>query len=333
MHMRRIPSSFRLNMLATGKPVFALACMVALARMARTHCARRRRTHRCRQSWFEFAICVALAICLTLTNVGCRGLHMAGESRPSRNTIEVGRVHLHTDFNLPRRHRLIQEIRAKQAAILSRLRIGKSDESVDVFLFENEPEYQRFVQARFPLLPRRRAFFLKDDTQLSVYAHWNPHVSTDISHEVTHGLLHSVIPNLPLWLDEGLAEYFEVTRGNRGLNRDHVLLLVSRYRQKQWSPNLSRLESITQPGQMSQIDYAESWLWAHLLMESTEDHLFILREYLSQLENFGEAISMNDLLNQMHEDLNDHLLAHLLALANELQTGHTDSTSSSRQAG
>ncbi|GIT30210.1 MAG: hypothetical protein Ct9H300mP1_22560 [Planctomycetaceae bacterium] len=32
----------------------------------------------------------------------------------------------------------------------------------------------------------------------------------DLRHEFTHGVLHSSLKRVPLWLDEGLAEYFEV---------------------------------------------------------------------------------------------------------------------------
>jgi hypothetical protein len=68
-----------------------------------------------------------------------------------------------------------------------------------------------------PNLPRRRAFFVETDTRLSVYAYWGDRVAEDLRHEVVHGYLHAVVPHLPLWLDEGLAEYFEVPRGLSGL--------------------------------------------------------------------------------------------------------------------
>ena len=41
---------------------------------------------------------------------------------------------------------------------------------------------------------------------------------------MAHGYLHSAFPSIPLWLDEGLAEYFETPRGDAGLNGRHVAL-------------------------------------------------------------------------------------------------------------
>ena len=73
-----------------------------------------------------------------------------------------------------------------------------------------------YLTRNFPSVPSRRAFFLETDTRLAVYAHWSDRVAEDLRHEVAHGYLHSVVPGLPLWLDEGLAEYFEVPRGQNG---------------------------------------------------------------------------------------------------------------------
>ena len=43
-----------------------------------------------------------------------------------------------------------------------------------------------------------------------VFAYKSKALPVDVRHEGTHGLLHAALPMVPLWLDEGLAEYFEV---------------------------------------------------------------------------------------------------------------------------
>ena len=62
----------------------------------------------------------------------------------------------------------------------------------------------------------RRAFFVETDTQLSVYAQWGDRVAEDLRHEVTHGYLHAVVPNVPLWIDEGLAEFLRGSARSTG---------------------------------------------------------------------------------------------------------------------
>ena len=64
----------------------------------------------------------------------------------------------------------------------------------------------------FPGTPSRRAFFVESPTHLSVYAQWGDRVQEDLRHEVVHGYLHAVLRDIPLCLDEGIAEYFEVPR-------------------------------------------------------------------------------------------------------------------------
>ena len=69
-------------------------------------------------------------------------------------------------------------------------------------------------------------------------------MAEDLRHEVAHGYLHAVVPNLPLWLDEGLAEYFEVPRGLDGVNRPHVDRACRRAWPTTGGPNLARLEQL-----------------------------------------------------------------------------------------
>ena len=126
----------------------------------------------------------------------------------------------------------------------------------------------QFLLRHFPSVPSRRAFFLETDTRLAVYAHWSDRVAEDLRHEVAHGYLHAVVPGLPLWLDEGLAEYFEVPRGTNGLNRPHVDLLSDMMQHDGWRPNLERLEQLTDAAEMDQRDYAEAWAWVYFLLHS-----------------------------------------------------------------
>ena len=93
-------------------------------------------------------------------------------------------------------------------------------------------------------MPDRRAFFVSDFDRLNVYAWWGDNVGDDLRHEVTHGYLHSTLQEIPLWLDEGIAEYFEVPRGDGGVNRAHVELLAMRLREGTWRPDPGRLELI-----------------------------------------------------------------------------------------
>ena len=128
---------------------------------------------------------------------------------------------IYSDFMLPRDHRLVQELTAQRGDVAERLKLAPTDEPIHIYLFRSPESFKDFIQRHHPEFPLRRAFFVETDIRLAVYAHWGDRVAEDLRHEVAHGYLHAAVSGLPLWLDEGLAEYFEVPRGYHGLHQQH----------------------------------------------------------------------------------------------------------------
>lgn len=230
---------------------------------------------------------------------------------PERYTIVRDQLVIHSDFQVPARHRLLDELSARRDDLRRELAYASSDEPIHVYLFQDADRFREFVREEHPRFPNRRAFFVETDTRLEVYAHWGGHVGEDLRHEVTHAYLHSVLPNIPLWLDEGLAEYFEVPRGRNGLNRDHlgqILAQENRGRDGTASgpmaprealhrpPNLARLESLHSDQFLTQEDYAECWGWVHFLLESSPETKLLLREYLYRLHEDGSTVPLSSRL-------------------------------------
>ncbi|MCH2182600.1 MAG: DUF1570 domain-containing protein [Mariniblastus sp.] len=220
-----------------------------------------------------------------------------------------------SDFTLPQKHRLLDELTLRRSDIATRLDLPVSDEPINVYLFKDEVPFREYMRVEFPDFKDRRALFVKDDTNLRVIAHWGPHVGVDLRHEVTHGYLHSVVPNLPLWLDEGIAEYFETPRGKQGVNYPHVYLLSKKFRQGKWQPDLQQLERSRRPADFSQLQYAESWLWIHFLIESNSGNREMLQKQLKRLRMTGQAPDMSYVLDKADPHADAHLLEHLKRLA------------------
>ena len=257
------------------------------------------------------AILLALVGCSVW---GCSGPFQQTTTVPARYEQLRGQLILHTDFNLPQQHRLIAELDALRGDLAVKLRLPTSDEPIHVYLFESDERFKAFIAAYFPELPARRAFFLESDTRLAVYAHWGDRVAEDLRHEVTHGYVHAVIPNLPLWFDEGLAEYFEVPRGQQGLNWPHIDELMLRYQAGEWRPHLERLEDFASAAAMTQTDYAESWAWAHFLMETTPERLTLLHDYLQTYRTAGSAEPLSVVIRRSLDQPEMRLVEHLQRL-------------------
>lgn len=254
-----------------------------------------------------------------IVHCGCQAASTSPEL-PSANQVIRDQLIVHSSVRLPARHRLLEELVGLRDDLSRKLSLPTSDEPIDVYLFKNEQDYQAFMAEQFPNFPGRRAIFVKNDTALRVFAFWGERVGEDLRHEVTHAYLHSVIPNLPLWMDEGLAEFFEVGRGRHGLHRAHIEALVSAQKAKSWNPDLRRLEELQNSEKMSELEYAESWLWTHFLLESTPDNLKMAQDQLARLRMSAEAGALADSLDKNLPDAANQLIEHLRLLA-EAQSG------------
>jgi hypothetical protein len=234
-----------------------------------------------------------LGMAFFLGVAGCAVPWASRLTLPDRSTLVRGQLAIHSDYSLPAHHRLFDEIIALRGDMAKQLWLPTSDETIDVYLFESEERYRGFMKLYHPEFPTRRACFVGTDTHLTVYAQWGDRIAEDLRHEVTHAYLHASIPNIPLWLDEGLAKFFEQPRGQRGMNRDYIARLQTRIDQKEWRPNLRRLERLAPDAEMSLDDYDEAWAWVHLMLEGREDFHEVLNQYLKELrqEGSGELIS------------------------------------------
>src|SRR5262249_6029125 len=159
-----------------------------------------------------------------------------------------------------------------------------ADTLIHVYLFADEDHYKRFIEAKYPDLPGRRAFFMVQPRalgkeELVVFTHWSDRIRTDLRHQLTHALLHRVLEGVPLGLDEGLAEYFERPASWNGLNRTHVQVM----RDKGLHPDLARLEQLSQVKDMDADRYREAWAWVYLMLRGNSQAKEVLLAYMQQL--------------------------------------------------
>lgn len=287
---------------------------------------------RIRSPWFHLAACVGLgAGCAQLavltpqriaeTSLG-RAAATAGwdgaAELPRRSEVVAGQLVIHADFPLAEQHRMVRDLESLRADVSQRLGLPISDEPVHLYLFDNQDRYEAFASRHFPGFPVRRAFFIETDTRLAVFAPWQDRIAEDLRHETTHGYVHAVVPTVPLWLDEGIAEYFELPRGEQGRHADHIAHLTGRLLEGGWRIDLERLESLHSAGELSQDHYAESWCWVHWLLHSTPERKKILQDYLVDLRRDAKTAPLSARLAHLEGGVvngNAAVRAHLEGLA------------------
>jgi hypothetical protein len=167
------------------------------------------------------------------------------------------------------------------------------------------------MNSTYPDLPPRRAFFIGSPAELAVYAFWGDQVRVDLRHEYTHGLLHASLKQVPLWLDEGIAEYFEVPdAGPQRINAEHAQRLTTAV-QNGWRPDLRRLEAIENVNEMHRLDYQEAWAWVHFLMHESPETRSLLLGYVESLQSGNEPASLAQIVEQNIPQADQRLLGYV----------------------
>jgi hypothetical protein len=167
-----------------------------------------------------------------------------------------------TDFPFDEHHELAADLQGLRAAVFATLGLPEGRTPIRIAVFADEPEFRDFLRRNFPELPARRAFFFRQGDELLVYCWRGAELRGDLRHEATHALLHSVLPAVPLWLDEGLAEYFEVGPERAAGNPKHVAALRAEIAGG-WRPDLVRLERLADLAALGAMEYREAWLTVH----------------------------------------------------------------------
>jgi hypothetical protein len=223
-----------------------------------------------------------------------------------------------SDWEIPRDQPLFAELSQLRDQVYKELLLPPGDAIVKVYLFESQERYKRFMKARYPDLPERRAFFVAQPLRtiggaedLLVYTYYGERIRQDLRHELTHALLHSVIKNVPLWLDEGLAEYFELPPEQHGVNSSHVEVLLRNGANKF---NLARLEALREVDDMTPAEYRESWAWVHLMLRTQPDAKTVLLSYLQQLRGSRDPGQLGPKLLRVYPRLEETLAQNLEGL-------------------
>lgn len=235
-------------------------------------------------------------------------------SLPSRHSILADQLVIQSEFRLPYDHPLIQDLQALRKDVSETLKLELNGPPVIVYLFSDEQSYFDYLGSTWPSLPYRRAYFFGNSHELAVYTFWGDKVQEDLRHEFTHGLLNSELVSVPLWLDEGLAEYFEVV-GAPGTVKPLTVQRLAKSLQKGRHPDLKRLESLTDVTQMSQSDYEEAWAWMHFLMHGDPDQKQVLLDYLRDLKSTPPPGSLESRLADLGMNVEQRLSMHIASLA------------------
>lgn len=182
-------------------------------------------------------------------------------------------------------------------------------EPIEVLLLPDEATHRRVVAERHPTAPYRRALFVRVGRRSTVFAYRHDDLATDLRHECTHALLHADLPMVPLWLDEGIAEYFEAPTADRPRGPAHLRAL-------RWDLRLGRLTTVAQLeaklelAELDATDYRFAWAWTHFMLHGPERVTTELWAYLATLRRGEPPGDLSRRLDAVDPRLNARFAAH-----------------------
>jgi hypothetical protein len=235
---------------------------------------------------------------------------------PGKHQMRVSQFAFYSDSNLdvPKNQPLFKELSALREGVFKELQLPPSNTMISVYIFEDRAKYETYMRGKYPELPKRRAFFVAQPSrfgggeQLLVYTSWGDRVQQDLRHELTHALLHSALKDVPLWLDEGLAEYFEMPSSWKGVNYQHLEAMRGA------KFDLDRLEKLGDVQQMTPAEYREAWAWTHLMLRTTPGAKQVLLAYLADLRSNSRSGPLKPRLEREFPVPDDAVRRHLADL-------------------
>lgn len=194
----------------------------------------------------------------------------------------IGPFRIHANFSLDEFGPVLQDLALLPADVGEILAVAPPGEVIHVYLFDRRSIYEDYIEQYFPDLPNRRALYIKERGPGMVFAYLSSELETDLRHECTHAVLHASLPMVPLWLDEGIAEYFEVPRGDRGENSPHLSTVRWRCRLG-LPPDIEQLEELGDLASMTRGNYRDAWAWVHFMIHGEAAAREELQRFLADI--------------------------------------------------
>ncbi|HXE53290.1 MAG TPA: DUF1570 domain-containing protein [Tepidisphaeraceae bacterium] len=235
-------------------------------------------------------------------------LASSATAQPELRELNTRHYHIHTDLDDALARDLGTRMDAMYDEYAQRLSIFKPKAHtapLEVYLFRRESEYTRFTNGH---MRNSGGVFLAGYNLLAAFleGQGRDQLRRTLQHEAFHQFAHNVIsPRLPVWLNEGLAQFFEEGLWNgdgfklgevpprriRQLQADIKADRLIEFRKlltmtsEQWSRRLvaSREDGNTQ--------YNQSWAMVHFLVRAQDSRgEFLYRSYLvDMLRNLNEG--------------------------------------------
>ncbi len=239
-----------------------------------------------------------LSLCIPLASTA------SAQAQPEREwpyEAKVDQFLLHSDFELDDQARLESILGGLRSDITQALNLPAQKSPIHVVLFASSKEYARYMGHYFPSISPRRAIYLQDRGPGMLFTFWHDDIDSDLRHEASHAVLNQSGVQLPLWLDEGLAEYFELPKEKR-FNQNGYINDVAQRATQGLVPSLMELERISNMSEFTDGHYRDSWAWIHFLLHRRQETRQLLIDYVSRHRKLAPQMLLSKQLSEICSD-------------------------------
>ncbi|WP_425398091.1 DUF1570 domain-containing protein [Aeoliella sp.] len=226
---------------------------------------------------------------------------------------QVGPFICQSAFPLIEYQELLDELAPLERELMRVLAVQPCKTPIYLHLMANKRQHTEYIRERFPEVPYRQALFIKQNNRASVFAYKNDELDIDIRHECTHALLHADMPMVPLWLDEGLAEYFELAKDKRARHHSHLKKVKWDLKRKKLK-SVAELEKEERLEDMTAADYRSSWAWVHFMLHGPVEAHAELVMFLNEIRNHTMPRALSQRLAEAVPNLSWRIQQHFAQL-------------------
>ncbi len=217
---------------------------------------------------------------------------------------------IRSEFALRDVAELVSDLGDLQADVERLLKLKCEPKEIQIHLFRSRSTYNDYLSKRVPDGTRRQALFVQGTDAGRIYAYRQRNLDTDVRHETTHALLHTALPYVPIWLDEGIAEYFEASPGLREKHHPHRGEL-QRAIFFGWKPGIEKLESKRDMLEMKAGDYRDAWGVIHFILHGPPAAREALAAYFEEVQSGKAPTPLSQHLRRRIPDLDRQIIEHL----------------------
>ncbi len=221
----------------------------------------------------------------------------AAEAASWPHEVQWGRFRFLGDRPLGEAKQWAEHLEELAGRMARELELARADAPIAVMVLGNQQILDRYLERYYPEVGGRRSLFLRHQDRSQVFVCRHPGLVEDLRHEVCHALLHLSVPNLPVWIDEGIAEYYEVPDDSEALHPVHGSRIAWLVRLGH-APSLKAMEQDSFDPGSSTGSYGDAWGWIHFLMTHSEVSRRVLVDHLAAMHAGDDRSTLHQRLER-----------------------------------